>query len=90
MRLDLQARPAVELNQDGVKTINRIDNIGYSVFKKFIAFCCLVDGCGFESAIMYHLSSHLKVHRSTWSGYCYMCEEQVSHSYISAICVDLI
>lgn len=59
------------------KTINRIDNIGYSSWKNAISFCCLISDCGFETEELSKLLSHIEDHENIWTGYCYVCDKQV-------------
>lgn len=60
-----------------VKTINRIDNLGFSVWNNVYAFCCLINNCGYESNRA-NICTHILEHNQQWTGYCYMCDLQVS------------
>lgn len=60
-----------------VKTINRIDNLGFSVWNNVYAFCCLINECGYESNRA-NICTHILEHNQQWTGYCYMCDLQVS------------
>lgn len=62
------------------KVINRIDNIGYSVWNNTKGYCCLIEPCGFETQQLGYLLSHIDEHSDChWSGYCYMCDKLISN-----------
>lgn len=65
------------MDQGSGKTINRIDNMGYSIWKNISEYCCMIENCCFETAILGKLLSHLEEHDVMWSGYCFMCDRQV-------------
>lgn len=68
---------ANETDDPSTKTINRIDNIGYSIWNNVTGFCCLIPGCGFEHVLLPNLLTHIEDHEISWTGYCYMCDKQV-------------
>lgn len=69
--------PSSSMSIQSVKTINRIDNLGFSIWNNVYAYCCLIDDCGFESN-RNNLNAHLRNHKTQWTGYCFMCDQQVS------------
>lgn len=68
---------AITIASQRVKTINRIDNLGFSVWNNVYAFCCLINECGYESNRA-NICQHILEHDQKWTGYCYMCDLQVS------------
>lgn len=67
------------ISPQSVKTINRIDNLGFSVWNDVYAFCCLISDCGYESNRA-NICAHIVEHKQQWTGYCYMCDLQVSYT----------
>lgn len=69
-----------------IRTINRIDNVGYTSSQANLVVCCLMAKCGFETTFPNQLSTHLlAIHKDTiWPGYCYMCDKQVSNNTLTA------
>lgn len=65
------------MDQGSGKTINRIDNMGYSIWKNITEYCCMIANCCFETSILGKLLSHLEEHDVNWGGYCFMCDRQV-------------
>lgn len=65
------------MDQGSGKTINRIDNMGYSIWNNITEYCCMIENCCFETAILGKLLAHLEEHDINWGGYCFMCDRQV-------------
>lgn len=63
------------------KILTRIDNIGYtrstSTMDSSVCFCCLIDGCSFESNDLSDLLSHIEEHPVEWLGFCHTCNTQI-------------
>lgn len=76
--LDIYSPTSTSLYPATNKTVNCIENMGFSMFQELIKFCCLIDDCVYESPSMSELGAHLSQHKIVWSGYCCMCEKQVS------------
>lgn len=60
------------------KTINRIDNIGYSQWNNIAEYCCLIANCGYETGVLHKLLTHIEKYTNvSWGGYCFICDRQV-------------